>query len=256
MGTFSVVVGSPDLGGVHRGAPHERLNRLMDKYIKFVNHARLADTHPVIRALLSHFFLVTVHPFGDGNGRVSRLVEAGILFQQGYNVHGFYGLSNYFYQHEEEYKLRLQECRERQPFDVTSFVRFGIEGFAAELKGINNFIKTKLNRVVYRAMLVRAFNTRVASYRRLLNQREYNLLDFLLTETEPIDPFSENPSRQLKLSDLHEAQYVKSAYKEVTDRTFTRELDRLGALGFISVRRDEAAKGWVLELDFEAIGKY
>jgi Fic family protein len=158
--TFSVVVGSPAMGGVHRGAPHERLDHLMDEYIKFVNHPRLADAHAVIRALLSHFFLVTIHPFGDGNGRVSRLVEAGILFQQGYNVHGFYGLSNYFYQHEKDYKLRLQECRDRQPFDVTPFVHFGVEGFMSELKGINNFIKAKLNRVVYRAMLVRAFNTR------------------------------------------------------------------------------------------------
>ena len=254
--TFSVVVGSPEMGGVHRGAPHERLERLMDEYIEFVNHPRLMSGHPVIRALLAHFFLVTIHPFGDGNGRVSRLVEAGILFQQGYNVHGFYGLSNYFYRHERDYKLRLQQCRDRQPFEVTPFVHFGIDGLAAELKGINNFIKTKLNRVVYRAMLVRAFNTRIASYRRLLNQREYDLLDFLLTETEPIDPFSENPSRQLSVSELRKARYVTIAYKNVTDRTFNRELERLGALGFISVKRDDAAKDWILELDFEAIGKY
>jgi len=253
---FSVVVGSPDMGGVHRGAPHERLGDLMNDYIKFVNGKKLADAHPVIRALLAHFFLVTIHPFGDGNGRVSRLVEAGILFQQGYNVHGFYGLSNYFYQHEKEYKLRLQECRGSQPFDVTPFVQFGIEGFAAELKGINNFIKTKLNRVVYRSTLQRAFNTRIASYRRLLNDRECNLLEFLLTETEPIDPFSEYPSRQLKLSDLQKAQYVKSAYEDVTNRTFIRELERLDKLGFISIRRAEAAKDSVLELNFEAIGKY
>src|ERR1022692_721735 len=254
--TFPVVVGSPEMGGVHRGAPHERIGRLMDDYIKFVNHPRLIDAHPVIRALLSHFFLVTIHPFGDGNGRVSRLVEAGMLFQQGYNVHGFYGLSNYFYQHEQDYKLRLQGCRARQPFDVTAFVHFGIEGFATELKGINNFIKTKLNRVIYRAMLVRAFNTRIGSYRKLLNQREYNLLDFLLIETEPIDPFSENPSRELNFSELRKARFVKSAYEDVTGRTFTRELERLGTLGFISVKRDEVAKDWVLELDFGAIGKY
>ncbi len=256
--TFAVTVGSPDMGGVHRGAPSDRLERLMDEYIQFVNHPKLAGAHPVIRALLAHFFLVSVHPFGDGNGRVSRLVEAGILFQQGYNVHGFYGLSNYFYRNEREYKTRLQKCRERQPFDVTAFVHFGIEGFAAELKGINNFIKTKLNRIVYRTMLVRAFNKRIASYRRLLNQREYNLLDFLLTETEPTDPFSDSSSRRLKFSELREAQYVKGAYKNVTIRTFYRELTRLGALGFISFTRDETAtaKDWILELDFEAIGKY
>src|SRR5205085_6348343 len=91
--TFSVVVGSPEMGGVHRGAPHNKLTKLMDEYVEFVNSRKLTERHPVIRALLSHFFLVTIHPFGDGNGRVSRLVEAGILFQGGYNVHGFYGLS-------------------------------------------------------------------------------------------------------------------------------------------------------------------
>jgi Fic family protein len=254
--TFSVTVGTPDMGGVHRGAPYEHLDRLMEKYIQFVTSRQMESQHPVIRALLAHFFLVTIHPFGDGNGRVSRLVEAGILFQQDYNVHGFYGLSNYFYHHELDYKTRLQKCREKQPFDVTPFVHFGIEGFAAELKGINNFIKTKLNRVVYRSMLIRAFNKRIASYRRLINEREYNLLIFLLTETEPTDPFSENPSRQLKFSELHQAPYVKQAYKDVTTRTFYRELNRLGEMRFINIGRDEPAKDWILELNFEAIGKY
>ena len=64
-----------------------------------------------------------------------------------------------------------------QPFDVTGFVKFGLRGFSEELKGINNFIKAKLNRVVYRAMLVRAYITRVGERRRALNQRECNLLD-------------------------------------------------------------------------------
>ncbi len=62
-------------------------------------------------------------------------------------------------------------------------------------------------------MLVRAFNKRIASYRRLLIQREYSLLDFLLTATEPTDPFSDSPSRRLKFFELREAQYVKAAYK-------------------------------------------
>lgn len=254
--TFSVTVGTPEMGGVHSGAPYEQLGSLMEQYVQFVGSRRLNSIHPVIKALLAHFFLVTIHPFGDGNGRVSRLVEAGILFRQGYNVHGFYGLSNYFYQHEDEYKRRLQLSRQQQPYDVTPFIYFGIEGFATELKGINNFIKTKLNRVVYRTMLVRAFNKRVRSYRRLINQREHNLLDFLLVATEPIDPFSENPSREVKFSELREAPYVKGAYRNVTLRTFYRELNRLGDLGFINIRRDESAKDWILELNFEAIGKY
>ena len=253
---FPVVVGTEDLGGVHRGAPHERLPRLMEESIDFINSRRLDDNHPVIRALLAHYFLVTIHPFGDGNGRVSRLVEAGILFQLGYNVHGFYGLSNYFYRHEQEYKSVLQQCRKSQPFDMTPFIRFGVAGFASELKDINNFIKAKINRLVYRTMIGRAFNKKTGARRRLLNQRESSLLDFLLSETEPVDPFSDTPSRRISLSELLEANYVQSAYRNVTRRTFHRELMRLGELGFIEFTRDESVQDWVVELDFGAISKY
>jgi len=228
----------------------------MEEFVGFMNSKRVAEQHPVVRALLAHFFLVTIHPFGDGNGRVSRLLEAGILHQGNYNVHGFYGLSNYFYRNERQYKTLLQECRAIQPFDVSPFISFGIEGFSSELKGINNFIKAKLNRVVYRAMLVRAFNTRVGTRRKRINQREYSLLDFLLAETEPADPFSDNPSRRISVTELMASNTVKWQYRNLTPRTLNRELIRLSNLGFIHFNRDESKKEWYVELDFDAIGKY
>ena len=254
--TFSVQVGTEDMGGVHIGAPTADLPELMKGFIEFVNSRKMTSLHPVIQALLAHFFLVTIHPFGDGNGRVSRLLEAGILFRRDYNVHGFYGLSNYFYRNGTKYKTLLQESRRSCPFDVTAFLGFGAEGFATELKGINSFIKTKLNRVVYRTMLVRAFNKRVGERRRLLNQREYNLLDFLITETEPIDPFSEVPSRKIKFVDLFKSPYVQGAYRKFSPRTFLRELLRLADLGFIVFQREESGKESNIQLNFAAIGKY
>ena len=254
--TFPVQVGSPDVGGVHKGAPHADLPKLMEEYINFVNSRKSRSQHPVIRALLSHCFLVTLHPFGDGNGRVSRLVEAGILFEGGYNIHGFYGLSNYFYRNDHKYKTLLQESRQRSPFDVTEFALFGLEGYSKELKGINNFIKTKLNRVVYRTVLVRAFNKRVGNRRRLLNQREWTLLEFLISETEPNDPFSDNPTKTINFSELRESNFIQASYRDVTPRTFYRELIRLGELGFIKFTRAGDSKDWIVELDFGAIGKY
>lgn len=250
-----VVVGTPELGGVHRGAPPEDLPRLLDGFVAFINSERLQREHPVVRALLGHFFLVTIHPFGDGNGRVSRLVEAATLYQGGYNVHGFYGLSNYFYRNGDEYKRRLQECRRSQPFDVTPFVSFGLEGFAAELGGINNFIKTRLNRMVYRSAMVKALGQRAGKRRRVLNTREYQLLNFLLDETEPEDPFSEQPSKQVPFSALIDSPYVRSAYRNVTPRTFRRELMRLAELRFIRFSF-AAGEEPIVELDFAAIGRY
>ena len=150
----------------------------------------------------------------------------------------------------------LQKSRESQPFDVTPFIRFGVDGFASELKGINNFIKARINRLVYRTMLTRAFNKKMGARRRLLNQREYAFLDFLLSETEPSDPFSDTPSRRITLSELLEASYVRAAYQNVTKRTFQRELIRLGELEFIRFTRDASVQDWIVELNFEAISKY
>ena len=252
--SHSVVVGTETLGGVHRGAPPDGLFQLVVGFVDFMNSQRVAAEHPVVRALLAHFFLITLHPFGDGNGRVSRLVEAGILFQGGYNVLGFYGLSNYFYRNGDEYKRLLQQSRRLQPFDLTAFVAFGLKGFAAELKGINNFIKTKLNRVFYRSALVRAFGQRAGKRRRVINQREYGLLDFLLQETEPVDPFGDEPSKKIKFEDLRRAPYITTVYRKVTRRTFFRELMRLAEMGFIKFT--ESGEELAIEIDFTAIGKY
>lgn len=252
--THEVTVGTEAAGGIHRGAPHKDLPRLMDEFTAFVGSRECEAQHPVIRALLAHFFLVTLHPFGDGNGRVSRLVEAGILFQGRYNVHGSYGLSNWFYRHGDEYRSLLQRSRRAQPFDLTEFVAFGIGGFRSELKGINDFLKTKMNRVIYRDMLTRALNQREGARRRVLNQREYGLLDFLVKATEPSDPFSEKPSRELALSDLLEDPYIRTVYRKVTRRTLHRELMRLSARNFIRFVRPSGR--WIVELDFRAIEKY
>ncbi len=251
----SVTVGSPNMGGVHVGAPHDTLADLMEEFVRFVNSNQFRSEHPVVRALLAHFFLVTIHPFGDGNGRVSRLLEAGVLFQNGYNVHGFYGLSNFFYSSGDQYKTLLQQTRRTQPFDVTSFVTFGIKGFVEELEGINNFIKTKINRVMYRQMLVAALGEKVSERRRKLNAREYQLLIYLLSETEPIDPFSEQPSRRIELDELVNSSYVSGAYRNVTRRTFMRELLRLREMEFIKVDTSEPNR-FIIEIDFEAIAKH
>ena len=250
----SVVVGSEAPGGVHRGAPPEKLNELMVEFVKFINTGRPKAMHPVLRALLAHFFLVTIHPFGDGNGRVSRLVEAAILFQGGYNVFGFYGLSNYFYRNGDRYKLLLQKSRRRRPFELGKFVMFGLEGFAGELKGINNFIKTKLNRVIYRNTLLVALGKRIGPRRRVINQREYQLLEYLVGVTEPTDPFAEEPSRRIPFSDLVHEPYVRAIYGTVTTRTFSRELVRLAGMGFI--RTGGHRQDLSVELDFNVIGRY
>jgi hypothetical protein len=140
-------VGRDLVGGLHRGAPAQRLPELMARYVAFVDGGELRSLPPVVQALLAHFFLDTIHPFVDGNGRTARLVAAAILSRHGYNLHGTYALMRYFYRHEIAYHTMLHRIWKRCPFAVTPFVAFGIEGFVLELKSVDAFIKMKLNRL-------------------------------------------------------------------------------------------------------------
>jgi Fic family protein len=161
-----VVVGEAGIG-YHAGAPALMLSRLMADYLRFVNSASLMCMPPAIHALVAHFFFTTIHPFEDGSGRVSRLVAAGLLFQRGYRGHGFYALSSHFYQNEDRYHSLIYQTQQTPVFDLTRFAAFGLEGLALELRGINSFIKVKLNRTAERTILTPALRKRAEEKTRL-----------------------------------------------------------------------------------------
>ncbi len=59
---------------------YEKLADLMKSFIQQSNLIK----QPIIKAILCHYFLVTIHPFIDGNGRSARLLMNCILAGNGY----------------------------------------------------------------------------------------------------------------------------------------------------------------------------
>lgn len=54
---------------------------LMNKFIKFVNETKI---NPAELAARGHYRFEKIHPFGDGNGRIGRLIMNYILWRNGY----------------------------------------------------------------------------------------------------------------------------------------------------------------------------
>ena len=70
-------------GSAHSVTSFKNINSEMTELIEWTNAGR--DTyHPVEFAALLHKYFVFIHPFIDGNGRLSRLLMNTALIQDGY----------------------------------------------------------------------------------------------------------------------------------------------------------------------------
>lgn len=67
--------------GTYIAPDWEDLEKLMEQLIKFVSGSKL---NPVELAARAHYRFEKIHPFGDGNGRIGRLVMNYILWNSGY----------------------------------------------------------------------------------------------------------------------------------------------------------------------------
>lgn len=251
----NVTVGSPTLGGVHRPPPGGPILRnLVQGYLEFISSPRFQKEPVVLQALIAHYYFVLLHPFGDGNGRTSRCIEASFLMARGYNTYGLYSLANFFSRNRDEYIRTLQATHTTHKHDLTEFLRFGVRGFAEELERVNAYVLTRTHRLQYRDLIRRAQNHRVGSRRRLLNEREALLLHRILDETKPADPFSTESARELTWEEIF--KLAIPLYRGRTARTSVREIIRLEKLGFLKATYAGAVKSWRFEVNFAAIAKY
>ena len=117
--TFPVMAGDylpPESG--------DEVRKLMNEFVEWFNKGTPQSWNPIIRAIAAHFFLISIHPFGDGNGRTSRALESYLLYQARVNARGFYSLSNYYYRKRPEYVASLGNVRFHTDPNLTPFVEF------------------------------------------------------------------------------------------------------------------------------------
>ena len=96
-------VGNKEHGGAYVPPRNNKdIGKLMKYFIQWYNSDNLSSTHTVISAIIAHYHLGLIHPFGDGNGRTARLVEASIMLSSGMKYAPFM-LTNYYYQYIDEY---------------------------------------------------------------------------------------------------------------------------------------------------------
>ncbi len=78
---------------------------LLNELVDYVNSS---DDHPILKAAVLHYQLVTIHPFEDGNGRTARIMSNYLLSYFGYGFGGIGSLDEYFAYDLDEYYSSIQ----------------------------------------------------------------------------------------------------------------------------------------------------
>ncbi|HQT45189.1 MAG TPA: Fic family protein, partial [Candidatus Micrarchaeota archaeon] len=99
--------------------PRERLDLEVDHFLAWFNAAP-GDLDGLIRAGLAHLWFVTLHPFEDGNKRVSRLLLNKALFDSGYPLLNISKETQGYF----DALIKSVEKRNEQPFVEFAYGRF------------------------------------------------------------------------------------------------------------------------------------
>ena len=119
------------------------------------------ETHPLVKCALFAYDFVSIHPFQDGNGRLSRLISTLLLLKNGYKWIQYVSFEHEIESRKTEYYRVLRNCQAQRPNEnATEWVNF----FFDALKNIQEQLMKKLE--------FRAVETK-------LSPREKSILTFI-----------------------------------------------------------------------------
>ncbi|MCB1727778.1 MAG: Fic family protein [Gammaproteobacteria bacterium] len=118
---MQVVSGRIDRPVVHFEAPpRDGLEAELQRFVDWFN-APPGGLDPILRAGIAHLWLITLHPFDDGNGRVTRAVTDRALAQAEQSTIRFYSLSAAIMARRNEYYEQL-EAAQKGALDISPWL--------------------------------------------------------------------------------------------------------------------------------------
>jgi Fic family protein len=167
-GPMQVVSGPMGRQRVHFEAPPaDRLEMETVRFLDWVNGG--SNEPPLIRAGIGHLWLVTLHPFDDGNGRIARAMGDLLLARADGSPQRFYSLSAQIQRERNAYYDILERTQKRS-MDVTEWLAW----FLSALHHAVNQAQHTLDAVLTKARFWQRWATTP------LNERQVKLLNRLL----------------------------------------------------------------------------
>ncbi len=182
---WNVTFGTPRFRGVEGGADCRSA-------FDGLGHAiggELRRHDGIIQALAVHYHIGAMHPFGDGNGRTTRAVEAFMLRRAGVSGLVMVSLSNYYYEHRDEYLAALAASRQAE-HDLTPFLRFALPAITERCNAVAATIVDHHRRELFRQFSRSLFSKLRNPRRRILAERQLQIIEVLLESGAVVSAFN------------------------------------------------------------------
>ena len=146
-GVMQVVSGPIGRERVHFEAPAaDRLAKEMQRFLDWFN-AR-PETDEVLKAGLAHLWFVTLHPLGDGNGRVARALADMLLARSEKTSQRFYSMSAQIERQRSDYYSALEQAQ-KGPLDVTEWMQWFLRCLSRAIDGAENTLRSVLKKALF-----------------------------------------------------------------------------------------------------------
>lgn len=146
-GPMEVVSGPVGREKVHFTAPPaDTLPAQTDAFLQWFNAAPAGDA--LIKAGLAHLWLVTLHPFDDGNGRISRAVGDMALARAEGTGQRFYSFSAQIQRERKDYYAQL-EATQKGPLDVTPWLSWFLGCLLRAVQGADTTLAGVLDKAQF-----------------------------------------------------------------------------------------------------------
>jgi Fic family protein len=143
-GKMKVVSGREGNEKVHFEAPAgKRVKPEMKVFLSWFNG--VDQIPPLIKTGLAHLYFVTIHPFEDGNGRITRAITELCLAKLENSEQRFYSMSSEIRDERKEYYAIL-ESTQKGEMDVTEWLTWFINCLHRAIEKANELTKAVLEK--------------------------------------------------------------------------------------------------------------
>lgn len=116
-----------------------RVPKLLTDLLDWLKTAKKESIHPIVIAGIFHLEFVSIHPFTDGNGRVTRLLTQLLLYRLGWDFRKIIVLEDFYNQNRLAYynALHAEEGKEYiQGREFTNWLEYFTTGFLVEARKV------------------------------------------------------------------------------------------------------------------------